>query len=75
MRRLGIFKKKLVPLDNSEEYKEYSKNLLKTLEKEERDQKIKKKKKYIRDKEDYQTIINKTKTNSDPQRMVPFRLI
>lgn len=48
-------KDKLAPSKNSEEYKECSKNLLKTLEKEEKDQRAKKKKKYIWDKQDYQS--------------------
>lgn len=48
-------KEQLTPHINSEDYKEQSKGLLKTLEKEDKDQKIKKKKKYIRDKQDYQS--------------------
>ncbi|XP_077346362.1 uncharacterized protein LOC143989996 [Lithobates pipiens] len=52
---IKIIKEKLTPFVNGEEYKECSKNLQKVLEKEERDQKIKKKKKYGRDREDYQT--------------------
>lgn len=48
-------KERLAPTNNSVEYKECSKALLKSLEKEERDQKTKKRKKYMRDKEDYQS--------------------
>lgn len=50
-------KEKLLPFRDSEEYKERSMNLKKTLEKEENKQKLKKKKKYNRDMEDYQTGI------------------
>lgn len=45
---IKMFKEKLTPSASSDEYRECSKALLKTLEKEERDQKVKKKKKYFK---------------------------
>lgn len=48
-------KEKITPFKSSDEYIERSKNLLKLLEKEDREQKIKKKKKYNRDLADYQS--------------------
>lgn len=52
---IKIIRDKLAPFTISEEYKECSKNLVKVLEKEEKDQRAKKKKKYIRDKKGYQS--------------------
>lgn len=52
---IKTLKDQLAPHINSEEYKEHSKGLLKILEKEDRDQKAKKRKKYTRDKQDYQS--------------------
>lgn len=48
-------KLKLTPYKELEEYKNKSDNLKRVLEKEDIDQKIKKKKKYIRDNDDYKT--------------------
>lgn len=43
---IKLVKDQLVPLRNGEEYKEHSKNLLKTFEKEENYQKLKEKEKF-----------------------------
>lgn len=50
-------KDKLTPFQSGEEYLDRSKNLLKFLEKEDREQKIKKRKKYNRDIADYESHI------------------
>lgn len=51
---IKTLKDSLLPYKDKEEYKDRTNHLLKTLDKEEREQKIKKRKKYNRDYEDYQ---------------------
>lgn len=54
---IKTLKDNLLPYKESEEYRERTSNLIKTLDKEEREQKIKKRKKYNRDFEDYQASV------------------
>lgn len=54
---IKTLKDSLLPYKNGEEYKERTSSLIKTLDKEEREQKIKKRKKYNRDYDDYQASL------------------
>lgn len=54
---IKTLKDNLLPYKESEEYRERTSNLIKTLDKEEKEQKIKKRKKYNRDFENYQASI------------------